>query len=140
MLRFLRCLNVWRWRREALEKRFAEMFGVPFPGGEEGRTAIRDHVLRMLVEIGGEVESARVEFNEKKDLVSDPNRDRGTRMLILFWTIRAAQVVEKKGKVYRELRKLARRAGFSKEDLIEAERRATEAGAKGGLIFRTGRG
>jgi len=94
----------------------------------------------MLVEIGGEVESARVEFNEKKDLVSDPNRDRGTRMLILFWTIRAAQVVEKKGKVYRELSKLARRAGFSKEDLIEAERRATEAGAKGGLIFRTGRG
>lgn len=135
MFRSLRCLNVWRRRQEVLEKRFAEMFGVPFPGEGEGRTAIRDHVLNLLVEVGGEVEAARVEFEQKKDFVSDPNLDRGTRKVTLFWTIQAAAVAEKKGKVYRELRKLAQRAGFSKTDLREANRRAKEVGAQGGLIF-----
>jgi len=115
-----------------------EEFGVPFPRSQEERAAIHDIVVNRLVKVGGEVEAAQVELQAKRGRIFDPTLDQGTQQICFIWCLRACTVIKEKGKLYRQLRKLAQRAGFPKEELADVDCRAKETGAQGGLIFRTG--
>lgn len=129
---FLRHL-IWRHRQK-----FMKEFEVPFPRSQEERATIHDIVVNRLVKVGGEVEAAEVELEEKSGRVFDPTLDQGTQQICFIWSLRACAVIKEKGKLYRQLQKLAQSAGFSKEDLAEADSRAKKVGSQGGLIFRTG--
>ena len=135
MFGFLRRLNVVRQWREAFEKRFAKAFSVPFPKNEEERERIQSQVMARLVEIGGEAESARVEY--KSHTLSFSGLPEGVRMMKALWLTQAANVAHFRGKEYKQMRKLAQRAGFARPLLDEADQLAKVAGAQGGLIFTT---
>ena len=121
-------------RRETLKNSFLEAFKVSFPETEGHRKCISGQIMDRLVEVGGEAEAARVERDNQSENFA--NLDKGVAMIKLRWLIMASKVAEAKEKEYKQLLKLAREAGFSKDFFEEVQRRIKVAGAQGGLVFK----
>lgn len=115
----------WRRRDDSIAKYFVRVFGVPFPKNEEERTAIREHVFLIIVEVGREAEVARLNFlslKEKKKILFRSDLTQRIEELVIEWIARSARTVDERGKMYSKAVGLARRAGFSKADIKSAEK------------------